>query len=381
MIDVSRFDAYADLPADIRGRLVHNDSLFTSPAWTSALTLSNPSIHVEWWLASYDTGVSAIPVHVLPGPPSRTTYDVAAVFGGELPARGGELSSRTHILIGTRNGQGNGFVRSGDENLPAELALLQRILDFHAQHVIGMLYIDQSLALALRELDRSPHSARLIDAAARITISDSLDHTISEIDGRRRRMKIRREMRTAAASEPVTVIETPSQIEELAPILAPLARAVNERHGQTTTDEQMSSYVRSIARSGLQPALFVGGPLARPASFSIAITDAKTLSIRTCGFDYERLGANGPLEYAKVVVYEPARYVDAAAIRVLDLGTGTLHAKTLRGAEVVPLYGAMWLPADFEAVSSRGGEALLMSRLLETTPRLQQVDTAAWGIE
>lgn len=377
-LQIDHFRAGTSAAEEALQDLGRADALFVRQEWTDALRASNPTIAVEWWVARYDRGMCAVPVHTQQGSPSRAAYDVSRVFDAELGT--GALNDLEHSLIGTRNGQANGFLRSGENDPMAECALLEAVVKHHAQGVIAMLYVDAALARRVQALRPRPAVSRLIDATARMSLtSRSIDEFIDGVVGRRRRMKIRQELRRASNETPLAVFDDAEQITRLAPKLAPLARAVNERHGQETTDEKMRSYIESIAGSGLRSVLFLGGGEDAPRSFAIGVTDGTSLSVRTCGFDYGAI-KDGPTEYARCVVYGPMQWALDNGISNLDLGTGTLHAKTLRGADAVPLYGAAWSPFADGPDRSAAAEGTLVRSLLESTPRLDAEEVHSWRI-
>lgn len=377
-LQIDRFRAGTNAADEALRDLGDADALFVRQEWTDALRASNPTIAVEWWVARHDGGMCAVPVHTQQGPPSRAAYDVSRVFDAELGT--GAFSDLEHSLIGTRNGQANGFLRSGENDPVAECALLEAVVRHHAQGVVAMLYVDVALARRLQALRPRPAVSRLIDATAHMSLTGrSMNEFVDGVVGRRRRMKIRQELRRASDETPLAVLDGAEQISRLAPKLAPLARAVNERHGQDTTDEKMRSYIESIAGSGLRAVLLLGGGEDAPRSFAIGVTDGTNLSVRTCGFDYGEI-EDGPTEYARCVVYGPMQWAIDNGISNLDLGTGTLHAKTLRGADAVPLYGAAWAPGVDGSDRSASAEDALVRSVIESAPRLDAEEVHAWRI-
>ncbi len=375
---IDRFLAGTNAAEEALRGLTDADALFVGKEWTDALRTSNPTIAVEWWVARHDGGACAVPVHTQQGRPSRAPYDATRVFDAELGTSA--LGGLRYSLIGTRNGQANGFLRSGERNPMAERALLEAVVRHHEQDVVAMLYVDSSLARLLRELSPRPTASRLIDATAQMTLTGrSMDDFADHVVGRRRRMKIRQEIRRISNEPPLKVLDNAEQIARLAAKLAPLARAVNERHGQDTTDEKMRNYIGSIADCGLRAVLLLGGVEEAPRSFALGVTDGNILSVRTCGFDYGAID-DGPGEYARCVVYGPMEWALDNGVSRLDLGTGTLHAKTLRGADAEPLYGAVWAPGVDGSDRSASAEDALVRSLLETAPRLDAAEVHAWQI-
>ncbi|MFF4815464.1 hypothetical protein ACFY2K_12865 [Kitasatospora sp. NPDC001309] len=391
--DIVRFPQIEEVPESVWHDLRESSSLFTGRDWSLTLRRSNPDVPVEFWAARDSTGwLLGVPVHVYPQAPGRSTYDVWSLHRDDVvPAPGSEHRARRHVLIGTRNGQRNGFLRSVRPQDPALAGrLVQAIADEHRTSVVGMLYLDHALLaevrgqLADRLADRHEGwHAGFIDAAAELRVpadATDLDAFLDTVPDNHRRRRIRAELRSIAAEEPAERIDSVGEIEELAPVLAPLLVKVNQRHGQPSDEASMASYIRAGANSGLQPQLFLTGTRTEPRAFSLSVQDDRLMSVRVGGHDADRLG-NRALDYPRVVFYEPLAYAMRAGLKAIDLGVGALYTKMLRGAHTVPLYSLVRIPDDLPATVTTDGDRTRLAGLRAGNPKLSEETLLGWAVD
>jgi hypothetical protein len=286
------------------------------------------------------------------------------------------------VLVGTRNGQRNGFLKAPGRNDSAACGtLLRAIAAGHPEDVIAMLYLDRSL---LREL--LPHvpdwTARFVNAAAQIPVPANgagVDGFIATLD-KRTRYRVRTEL-ADADTHPVTRVSEVRRIEELAPVLAPLLRNVHRRHGQSGDEAALASYIAASANSGLRPQLLVTGATDGPNAFSLSVGDDRLLSVRVYGCTGSMTGGRRSTDYPRLAIYEPLRYATDNAMRAVDLGVGALHAKLLRGAVPVPLYSLIRFPADLPVRHLPGGDRERLAGIRAASPRVSDSDIRRWEID
>ncbi|WP_217247087.1 hypothetical protein [Streptomyces sp. AC602_WCS936] len=383
--EILRFARIEEVPEDVWRDLSEPSSLFTARAWSLTLRRSNPTVPVEFWAARNSEGwLLGIPVHIYPEAPGRSTYDVWALHRQDLePAADSNHRSRPHVLIGTRNGQRNGFLRSTRQLDPKLTGrLLSAIAAEHHTSVVSMLYLDRALLHEVRGQLGNWH-AGFIGAAAELQVPagetdvDAFTRTVR--DGRARG-RIRAELRSIADEEPAIRIESVSEIEALAPRLAPLLVKLNRRHGQPADEASMSAYICASANSGLQPQLFLTGSLAEPRAFSLSVQDSHLMSVRVVGLDDDRLGSRAT-DYPRVLVYEPLAYAMRAGAQAVDLGVGALYAKMLRGAQAVPLYSLVRLPDSLGATVTAGGDRMRLADLRAESPKLSEETLLGWAVD
>ncbi|MFK0257743.1 hypothetical protein [Streptomyces sp. NPDC090445] len=382
-LEILRFERIEEVPAQVWADLSHSRSLFTSRGWSLTLRSSNDRVPVEFW-AVRDAGgcLLGIPVHIYPEAPARYTYDVWSLHRRDLvPAAGSDHRSRPHVLIGTRNGQHNGFVSSGRPCDGAAGKLLTAIADAHRSSVVGMLYLDRELMRALTA-ELPDWDGYFVDAAGELAVpaaGSGIGSFLSTVADSRARGRIRAELR-GVEDDPVDRIEDAAAIERLAPVLAPLLANLHRRHGQPADEASMASYIRATAHSGLQPQLFLTGGTTRPKAFSLAVQDENLMSVRVTGFDYESLGER-PKEYPRLLMYEPLLYAMRSGVGVIDLGTGALFAKLLRGARAVPLYSLVRLPDGLPVERVPGGDRARLADISATIPKLSAESISHWAVD
>ncbi|WP_329250008.1 GNAT family N-acetyltransferase [Streptomyces sp. NBC_01478] len=383
--EIQRFTKIEEVPESVWRDLSEPSCLFTTRDWSLTLRRSNPAVPVEFWAARDSAGwLLGIPVHIYPEAPGRSTYDVWSLHRHDLRPPADSLHrSRPHVLIGTRNGQRNGFLRAARRPDP-ELAgrLLRAIADEHRTSVVGMLYLDRPLLDAVRGQLADWH-AGFVDAAAELRVPDGgtgVESFADTVSDSRTRGRIRAELRTIAGEEPAVRIDSASEIHALAPTLAPLLVRLNRRHGQPSDEASMTAYIRATADSGLRPRLFVTGSLTEPRAFSLGVRDNRLMSVRVVGLDEDRLG-NRATDYPRVLVYEPLAYAGRAGVRAVDLGVGALYAKMLRGARAVPLYSLVRLPEDLGVTIAAGGEKLRLADLRAGSPKLSEETLLGWAVD
>ncbi|MEV7020605.1 hypothetical protein [Kitasatospora sp. NPDC093558] len=383
--EIQRFTQIEEVPESVWRDLSEPSSLFTTRDWSLTLRRSNPAVPVEFWAARDSAGwLLGIPVHIYPEAPGRSTYDVWSLHRHDLqPAAGSKHRGRRHVLIGTRNGQRNGFLRSARRPDPALAGqLLQAITDEYRTSVVSMLYLDRALLDEVR--GQLPHwHAGFVDAAAELRVPDDgtgADSFAETVPDNRARGRIRAELRTIADEAPAIRIDTVSEIEALAPILAPLLVKLNQRHGQPADEAGMAAYIRASANSGLQPQLFLTGSLTEPKAFSLSVQDSHLMSVRVVGLDDERVG-NRATDYPRVLAYEPLVYAMRTGIRAVDLGVGALYAKMLRGAQAVPLYSLVRLPDDLGVTVTTGGDRMRLADLRASSPKLPEETLLSWAVD
>ncbi|MEU8998345.1 hypothetical protein AB0952_24355 [Streptomyces caniferus] len=383
--EILRFTQIEEVPDSVWCDLTNPGSLFTTRDWSLTLRRSNQTVPVEFWAIRDRSGcLLGIPVHVYPEAPARSTYDVWSLHRHDFePTSGSMHRSRRHVLIGTRNGQRNGFLHSRRPHDPKLVgSLLQAIAEEHRTSVVSMLYLDRTLLETVRDQLDGWH-AGFSDAAAELRVptgETGIDSFLDTVPDSRTRGRIRAELRAVADEPPAVRIEDVNEIEALAPTLAPLLVKLNQRHGQPADEASMAAYIRASANSGLRPQLIITGGLTEPKAFSLSVRDSHLMSVRAVGLDDERLG-NRAKDYPRVLVHEPLAYAMRSGIQAVDLGVGALYAKMLRGATAVPLYSLVRIPHDLGVTVVPGGDRKRLDELHVASPKLSDTTLREWAVD
>ncbi|HYO60770.1 MAG TPA: GNAT family N-acetyltransferase [Actinomycetota bacterium] len=352
-ITVSWLDSLAGVPRPVWDGLAAEGGFYVSHGWLS-LQEHGSSSRRRYAVATRDGalvgGLSVDEVEVV----SNDFYR----FGAVLP-EGCAGPTAPMTLVGGRGGYASGFVldpRADDaERTAAVRALLAEIASASRERgrAAVFFYLQdrfRELVLGTSEIDE-PLLARH-DATLHLPGSEWSDY-LASLSRDRRGMIRREERRFAAAGYSVTAGDLTPWLDEAGLLLANVQR----RYGHDADPADMTEVLaEQIAGLGEHVA-FLCADDQRLVAFALAFpfTDG-SLSIRAVGFDYERL--RGAAEYPNLAYYRPIRWAYEHGLRRLHLGIESLHAKTLRGARLAPLWVVPlgWSWSDATAIRRANAE-------------------------
>ncbi|SFO58702.1 MULTISPECIES: peptidogalycan biosysnthesis protein [Actinomadura] len=158
---------------------------------------------------------------------------------------------------------------------------------------------------------------------------------------RQRRSHIRRERRLFRESR-VTLRELPpAEVVHLEPYLT----GVESRYGVPPRPELQRLYLRTTAQAmGDRGTALVASVADRPIAFTTLWDLGSVWRTRVWGCDDTHPLVREAAVYFNLMYYEPIIRADAADARRLYVGTGTIEAKTRRGARVRRLRSIGWAP-------------------------------------
>jgi len=160
-----------------------------------------------------------------------------------------------------------------------------------------------------------------------------------------KRNKFKREIRAFEAAGGKLAVR---RLSEVAESVGPLLGDLHQRHGDDgSTAETMTRYLASQAAVLDEwSRVFVEERDGRITAFALAYAYDGCLYGRAAGFD--RAAGVSPFAYFNLAFYAPLRYAADHGLSAVDLGTGAYQGKVLRGAELRPLWSAVWPPNDSE---------------------------------
>lgn len=181
-------------------------------------------------------------------------------------------------------------------------------------------------------------TALIEDAEAVLDLpGDGWDDYVAAL-GKRRRYDVRRELTTFSCSG---LSLSRGRLGDVWESAAALSAQVFARYGRPGAEPQRHARYRRIIEhwsADLEVVLLRRGT--RLVGFSSVVAWGTDLYVLDYGLDYADAGDFG--EYFHLVFYEPIRIAYERGLRRVQLGRGTLRAKTLRGARAQPL----WTVAD-----------------------------------
>ncbi|MFA7762552.1 GNAT family N-acetyltransferase [Streptomyces sp. NRRL S-448] len=383
---VHRFESLADVPQDLWESLAGSDSLYVCEPWTKALGRSNPALPIVFWAVADSEGwIAGIPVHLFDAAPPSPTYSPWGLHPG-LADDADLVRALPHALVGTRNGQGNGLLRSLTRR-PSEAAfdeavavLVSGIRAGHPDRVIAWTYAP--MRFARRVSAALPNSVVLFaDVTAEIPLpgpgADFADH-LAALRGSSRR-RVRADLKLIEAVGGVATPEVdPAVIEALCDDLAPLLGNVMRRHGHEPDVPALARYLRACAVPELSPALFTVRSGGRIVAFSLCVRHGEEMSVRVVGLDHAALEERDAMDYAHVSVHGPVEHALRIGVRRIDLGVGTLDAKLMRGARPRALATVVALPAASPHRLAPGLERTRLPLLTEQSRVMASLRPEEW---
>jgi predicted N-acyltransferase len=154
---------------------------------------------------------------------------------------------------------------------------------------------------------------------------------------RKRRYRVRNEMRAFEDAGLSCAVESfAQQVDEV----ARLAAVTESRYGHATTPASIARVLRHQAQTvGDAARLFMARDSSgRAVACALYYEWRSVMHARIFGSDPEVMP--GADEYFNTMFYAPVRYSTQHDVRALHLGTGSLSAKTLRGACLEPGFAA-----------------------------------------
>lgn len=162
----------------------------------------------------------------------------------------------------------------------------------------------------------------------------TVDDHIAALPTRQRRTNFRRERKRFIDSGlEMRHVRLSGRSWQMAPLLA----AVQRKHGNTQSAEEVETRLRRQAEHledrGLVFACYDGD---RPVGFALAYRWNRELTVRAVGLDYD-VGPSADV-YAQVSIQAPLSYCYEHGLRRLHLGIDAYEAKCRRGARPRPLW-------------------------------------------
>ncbi|MBT2395805.1 GNAT family N-acetyltransferase [Streptomyces sp. ISL-100] len=321
----------AAVPREEWDALAGSVGLYLSHRWLTAQE-SDPTAQPRYALVHDDAGrlVAATPLYVVHCEPNAL-YRVAELVPGAAP-------ERRVVVAGARRGYLNApllhpSLAAGERRRCLEL-LLEAARTLGARHEAQpwWLYVKDSAAKELADVCGTDPVHLQQDAAIPLPGS-SFDDYLGTLPSKRR-VVIRRERR-AFQEAGYEVREL--RLSECADRAGELLAGLQDRHGHGSEPAAMAGLLRQQADgmgdSGTVLGCFLGGTM---VGFSLFYRFGGTVWVRALGFDYPRL--RGAQEYFSLAYYLPIEHAYRSGETELHLGMDSIRAKTLRGAEVSPLW-------------------------------------------
>ncbi|OIJ99822.1 GNAT family N-acetyltransferase [Streptomyces monashensis] len=318
-----------DVPAASWDALAEQAGFYLSHQWLAAQQ-HDPTAEVHYALV-HDDGrlVAAAPLYVVRTEPNDL-YRVHELLPGRTPAR--------TLLAGARRGYLNApllhhALAPGPRRAAlGALVVATRSLAAAHQAQPWWLYVTDTAAAELA--DTCGTKPLQLNQDARIPLpGTTFDDYLAALP-RKRRTAIRRERR--AFAEAGYELRT-LRLSECAESAGALAAQLQQRHGHPADPAVMARLLQdqadNMAGTGIVQAAYAEG---RMAAFSLFYHHANTLWLRSTGYDYPTL--RGAHEYFNIAYYLPITHAYTRGATALHLGMESLHAKSLRGAVISPLW-------------------------------------------
>ncbi|NEY30957.1 GNAT family N-acetyltransferase [Streptomyces sp. PRKS01-65] len=334
------------------GRLAAGAGLYQSYEWLH-WTETFTTAAVRYVLAYDDAGelVGATPTYLLTRPPDRFTtwYDPIRLFlAPHGPTAGADARWYPLLLVGSVSGYHSEFlVRPGGDRRAVTEALVRGSLAVAAEagaRSVAMLYAPSATA---RESGPAFGGVTVpTSAEAVITLpagGGAFDDYLARFPSARR-SKLRKE---AVAFARAAGEVARYSLGEVAHRVGPLLGRLQRRYGDPVRDAEMTAYLAGQAEFLDERSLvFAAESGGRLTGFTLCYVHDDTLYVRAAGFDEE---AALPFGYFNLSVYAPVRHALAHGLTEVDLGTGAYQGKTLRGAEIRPLWSLVRPPGESPA--------------------------------
>jgi predicted N-acyltransferase len=202
-----------------------------------------------------------------------------------------------------------------------------------------------ALAAALRERG---HAASLMAARCHLDLGwASFDDYVASL-WRKRRWKVRNELRAFAASGLRAEVVGGERIPELVDRIAPLFANLQRRYGHDASVESARATILWVWEH-LAPLtrVVLVTDAGRVVAFHLLFSAAGTVYAYLVGQTYEPV-AGGASPYFEAVFYEPIRLAVAEGARRYDLGSEGYEAKLARGGRLTPTAGFFALGGDVD---------------------------------
>lgn len=328
------------------GSLASEGGFYLSHEWLRMVE-ADPSATAEYLLISNDHRIiAALPVYDVNTEPLGL-YRPDHLADGRWPGH--------YLLAGARRGFINGILAAPDLNTEQRDEAFRLLLTaigerVRARGADGALFLHMTTVAAdeLLSADHDGYAAKvpvltIVDSAINVPGS-SIDDYLAAISPQYRR-KIRREMRVFGEADYQTA---EVRLAECLAEAGPLVCNLQHRYGHVDDDEVWQAELEQMAELlGERGVVFSCRHEGALAGFALGYPHDKTLYMRRCGFDYDRL--RDAFEYFNLGYYLPLQYAYRQGLKRLHLGPTAYEAKVRRGAVLAPLWGVAAFTTESEA--------------------------------
>ncbi|MCL2784044.1 MAG: GNAT family N-acetyltransferase, partial [Propionibacteriaceae bacterium] len=279
------------------------------------------------WVIGVSKGtelVAAVPLYHIEEEPNDA-YHIQEVLGFSRPA--------THpLLVGNHRGYESGVVYNPDypEALPLLIDAIRIETERVGTDVAWWPYLTEAAVILLH-----PHCPGLLGL-----LDISADYLLPAGDfsafllglTRAQRGKIRRDRRLFEDSGLMVYRGVP---EPFLPDIAHLVAEVESHHNNLMDPASLLPWLEAqLLVIGDQALAVVSRNHDNPVACALLYRSENQVVVRMAGLDYQRTGTAG--EYFETTLYQGIEWALDQGIRQLSLGTGTLQAKSYRGARLSP---------------------------------------------
>lgn len=320
-------DTLTEIPRRSWDDLARGAGYYSSHDWLLA-NEAHPSATARYFVVESADGR---PVVGLP------VYDVARETNDDYhPARLGLPDDRFRVL-GSRRGYRGGPLVVPDlapAALSAALTTLAHALRSELDGPSGWFYVPSPSLAHVQALSPGPVGDQPLGHEAWIDVGPGgLEEHLARTPPKRRREMGRERRRFLDAGYAVGTETTASVADEAGRLLALL----EQKHGNDKGVDAMTGYMRVLAGLPDPGEVVTCRAEGQLVGFCHYFLFAGTLWARCAGFDYARL--RGAFEYFNLCVYELLERAATEGCTAVHLGTGSLQAKTNRGARLEALWG------------------------------------------
>jgi uncharacterized protein len=374
------FHSLAEVPPATWNSLAWEAGLYSSHEWLTTVEAGTQG-YCRYLLARDESrAVGALPVYFVTAEPNQY-YDPRSVFR-DAPA---VAAGCCQCLAGSRSGYSNEPLLapglSEEQQRAVTGALLGGLISLAGEE-------GSANAFFLFLNERGQHRITAAAPGIRPVLSYSgdtwLDVTGESFDdylaqlSKTRRKSTRKEIRSFGRQNLRVTREDP---RDHVALVVKFARKVKERYGIVVSlHEQVAESRRQCETLGDRGVLFSCHGADGVLGVALGYVWHDWLFMRMSGFDYESLP--GTYEYFNTAIYEPLKYCYETGLRGLHLGTGSPHAKLLRGARISPLV-SLALPvrnapaADLATKAARSGVRRYWEQQFAAMPL--HFDTGKWA--
>jgi uncharacterized protein len=350
-------DRISDVP--VRQPDLEPAGIYQSRAWLSAIeeTTAGTVRYVVVWNAA-GALLGWLPVYLL-RPSAAGPYDPRRCLGLSASAGRPDLIA----VLGGRAGYLTGWplVRRESAQSRTGLSILltaaARVAADAGADMVAAHYLPpvEATLLASTGLVAADEVVPHAYGASIALVGDRFDDQVATLPANRRSVVGRDLARFARSGQQMRVC----RLADAMPFAPRLLAAVQARHGEPADEDLVTEMLRAQAELVNEQSVVIAAYDGNtPVAYSLSYAHRDTLHVRLAGLDHERAERSGA--YFITTYYAPMRYAYSAGLRTVELGTGSLRPKLLRGARLTARYsvgryrsGAPIGPIERAAVAER----------------------------